>query len=88
MYVDVLVETRVKSNNMVFTYKLPASLSSNIIGKRVLVPFSNRIVEGFVLNYGVKKDDYDVKEVIKVIDEEPILIFHLGLLVLMVNFVS
>lgn len=73
MYVDVLVETRVKSNNMVFTYKVPASLSSNIIGKRVLVPFSNRTVEGFVLNYGVKKDDYDVKEVIKVIDEEPIL---------------
>lgn len=73
MYVDVLIETRVKSNNMVFTYKVPASLSSNIIGKRVLVPFSNRIVEGFVLNYGVKKDDYDVKEVIKVIDEEPIL---------------
>lgn len=73
MYIDVLIETRVKSNNMVFTYKLPASLSSNIIGKRVLVPFSNRIVEGFVLNYGVKKDDYDVKEVIKVIDEEPIL---------------
>ncbi len=73
MYVDVLIETRVKSNNMVFTYKVPASLSSNIIGKRVLVPFSNRTVEGFVLNYGVKKDDYDVKEVIKVIDEEPIL---------------
>lgn len=73
MYIDVLIETRVKSNNMVFTYKVPASLSSNIIGKRVLVPFSNRTVEGFVLNYGVKKDDYDVKEVIKVIDEEPIL---------------
>ena len=73
MYVDVLIETRVKSNDMVFTYKLPASLSSNIIGKRVLVPFSNRIVEGFVLNYGVKKDDYDVKDVIKVVDEEPVL---------------
>ncbi len=73
MYVDVLVETKVRSNDMVFTYKLSSSLNSDIIGKRVLVPFSNRVVEGFVINYGVKKDEYVVKDIIDVIDEEPVL---------------
>ncbi len=73
MYVKVLIETRVKSNNMTFTYHVSKDACNNIIGKRVLVPFSNRIVEGFVLDYEEKPDDIDVKGVLKVIDEEPVL---------------
>lgn len=73
MYVKVLIETRVKSNDMTFTYHVSKDACNNIIGKRVLVPFSNRIVEGFVLDYDVKPEDYDVKGVLKVIDEEPVL---------------
>ena len=69
MYINVLIETRVKSNNMTFTYK--TSLS-DLVGKRVLVPFSNREVEAFVLQY-TDEPNYEVKEIIKVVDEERVL---------------
>ena len=51
MYVKVLIETRVKSNDMTFTYHVPSNLDINLVGKRVLVPFNNRTLEGFVLEY-------------------------------------
>lgn len=74
MYVKVLIETRVKSNDMTFTYHVPSNVEDNLlIGKRVLVPFSNRIVEGFVLGYDAKTDDYEIKDIIKIIDDEPVL---------------
>lgn len=73
MYVKVLIETRVKSNDMTFTYHVSKNDSNNIIGKRVLVPFSNRFVEGFVLEYDKKPENYDAKEVLKVVDEQPVL---------------
>ena len=74
MYVKVLIETRVKSNDMTFTYHVPSNVEDNLlIGKRVLVPFSNRTVEGFVLGYDAKTDDYEIKDIIKIIDEEPVL---------------
>ena len=74
MYVTVLIETRVKSNDMTFTYHVPSNVEDNLlIGKRVLVPFSNRTVEGFVLGYDAKTDDYEIKDIIKIIDDEPVL---------------
>ena len=74
MYVKVLIETRVKSNDITFTYHVPSNVEDNLlIGKRVLVPFSNRTVEGFVLGYDAKTDDYEIKDIIKIIDDEPVL---------------
>lgn len=74
MYVKVLIETRVKSNDMTFTYHVPSNVEDNLlIGKRVLVPFSNRMAEGFVLGYDAKTDDYEIKDIIKIIDDEPVL---------------
>lgn len=74
MYVKVLIETRVKSNDMTFTYHAPSNVEDNLlIGKRVLVPFSNRTVEGFVLGYDAKTNDYEIKDIIKIIDDEPVL---------------
>ena len=74
MYVNVLIETRVKSNDMTFTYKVSKEFQEKkLIGKRVLVPFANRIVEGFVLEYTNKPDNYEVKGIYKVIDEERVL---------------
>lgn len=74
MYVEVLIETRVKSNDMTFTYMVPKELEKeSLIGKRVLVSFSNRLVEGFVLNYVDKPGDYEVREIYKIIDEERVL---------------
>ncbi len=74
MYVEVLIETRVKSNDMTFTYMVSKGFEKeSLIGKRVLVPFTNRIVEGFVLNYVDKPGDYEVREIYKIIDEERVL---------------
>lgn len=59
---------------MTFTYHVPSNVEDNLlIGKRVLVPFSNRMVEGFVLGYDAKTDDYEIKDIIKIIDDEPVL---------------
>lgn len=59
---------------MTFTYHVPSNVEDNLlIGKRVLVPFSNRTVEGFVLGYDAKTDDYEIKDIIKIIDVEPVL---------------
>lgn len=73
MYIEVLIETKVKSNNMTFTYYVPQEIDNDLIGKRVLVPFNNREVEGFVLNKTIKPKDYIAKEIIRVIDDEKVL---------------
>lgn len=73
MYINVLVETKVKSNDMTFTYYVSDDIADNLIGKRVLVPFSNRIVQGFVIEYTKKPLDYKAKQIIKIVDEVPVL---------------
>ena len=74
MYCEVLIELSSFNIDKTFTYKVPSNMNI-LIGSRVLVPFSNQKLEGFVLN--IKKDiediDYEVKEIIDVIDTEPIL---------------
>ena len=73
MYVKVLIETIVKSNDMTFTYHVPSNLDINLVGKRVLVPFNNRTLEGFVLEYTKYNDEYEVKDIISVVDKEIVL---------------
>ena len=75
MYVDVLVELKAKKIDKTFTYLIPNSLKDKVkIGIRVLVPFGKQTLEGFVLNIEDKKDiDYELKEIIDVIDLEPVL---------------
>lgn len=73
MYIEVLIETKVKSNNMTFTYHVPFHENKILIGKRVLVPFNNRVVEGFVIGTSQKPCEYEAKDIIKIIDEEEVL---------------
>ena len=73
MYAKVLVETKVTSNDMTFTYRVPLNINEDLIGKRVLVPFGVRKVEGFVLDYTTYDETYELKDIIKVIDKEKIL---------------
>lgn len=74
MYINVLVETKVKSNDMTFTYHVPSIYENiSLIGKRVLVPFGTRKIEGFVLNETSKPNNYDIKDIIDVIDEDVVL---------------
>lgn len=75
MYADILVELKAKGIDKTFTYLIPDTLKNKVsIGKRVLVPFGKQKLEGFVLNiYNQKDIDYELKEIIEVIDENPVL---------------
>ena len=75
MYAEVIVEISAKAIDRVFTYIIPPSIQGKVlIGARVKVPFAHQSLEGFVLkikdNY---EDNYELKEITELIDEEPIL---------------
>lgn len=72
MYIDVLVEV-IAGKDQTFTYKLKEGMKV-LPGVRVLVPFGRQALEGFVLKNNPNNNfDYEVKEVIKIIDEEPVI---------------
>ena len=75
MYADVLVEIKAKGIDQTFTYKIPDTIKNTIkVGVRVQVPFGKQILEGFVLK--IKNEcnlEYEIKEIIKQIDENPVL---------------
>ena len=74
MKIDVLVELKVKGIDQTFTYLVPDELKEKVkIGIRVLVPFGSQKLEGFVLGFNNKDVDYKLKNIIDVIDIEPVL---------------
>lgn len=76
MICHVLVEITSKKVDKTFIYLIPECFQSVMqIGMRVLVPFGNRKLEGFVLKMEKKPEklDYVLKEIIDIIDSEPIL---------------
>lgn len=74
MIIDVLVEININKKDKTFSYSVPKYLESEIkLGKRVLVPFGKQTLEGFILKVHNKKPDYELKDIIKVIDKEEIL---------------
>lgn len=75
MVCEVLVEISAKNIDKTFTYRIPEKLNKSImVGQRVLVPFGPRKIEGFVLNIiDYMELSYSLKDVIEVIDDEPVL---------------
>ena len=74
MYIEVLVGLKTTRIDKTFTYSVPFSFCEKIkIGIRVLVPFMNKNVEGFVLKINKDIPNYEVKDIIDVIDDMPIL---------------
>ena len=56
-----------------FHYAIPQRLSADIaVGKRVFVGFQNRTMVGYVVGFSEESDVKDVKEILSVIDKEPI----------------
>ena len=73
MYADILVEVVTKSTDKTFTYKIPDGMNA-LVGMRALVPFGKRNLLGFIVKIYDKKDFvYEVKDIIEVIDEYPVL---------------
>ena len=70
MVYEVIVDISNSEVDKIFDYGAPFSVRP---GMRVLVPFGRRHVEGFVI--GTKeKSDYDVKDIILKLDEEPVVL--------------
>ena len=83
MIAKVLVEINNINVDKTFDYIVPFEYIEKIkIGMRVKVPFASRELEGFVLDLVNNADDnYELKEIISIVDEEPILnneLLHLG----------
>ena len=75
MYADVIIEYGNKAVDTLFTYIIPDNLRGKIkIGHRVLVPFNNREIEGFVLDISNEfNSKYELKEISSLCDLEPVL---------------
>lgn len=83
MVAKVLVEINNINVDKTFDYIVPFEYIEKIkIGMRVKVPFASRELEGFVLDLVNSVDDnYELKEIISIVDAEPILnneLLHLG----------
>lgn len=75
MVADILVELTIGGINKTFTYLIPDNLIKSVKkGIRVIVPFGKKELEGFVLNIKeYEQTDYELKEIISVVDEEEVL---------------
>ena len=74
MVADVLVELKAKEIDQTFTYSIPEHLLGQIVvGKRVIVPFGRQTLEGFVLKVEIRNVAFELRDILEVIDEEPIL---------------
>lgn len=74
---DVIVDVPVLQTNIPYEFKVPNNLQEDIaIGMRVIVPFGqgNRRVQGFITHLKTDQDfDGELKEIIDVMDLEPVL---------------
>ena len=73
MTVEVLVE--IGKIDHTFSYLVPSKFSSKTkIGIRCLVPFNNRELEGFIVAINnTDRNNFEMKELISLIDETPVL---------------
>ena len=71
MIANVLVE--IQKLDKTFSYLIPNGMNAKV-GIRCLVPFGNRKLEGFIIEIKDKIEcDYELKEIINLIDENPVL---------------
>ena len=75
MQAEVLVEIKAVGVDKTFTYNIPTELKEKVkIGVKVLVPFGNQKLEGFVMDIKtIQELDYDVKSIIDVVNEQIVL---------------
>jgi primosomal protein N' (replication factor Y) (superfamily II helicase) len=72
LYVQLAIN--VPSIAGVFDYSIPATLAGNIrVGHLVTVPFNKQIVQGVVLRFVEQPSVREVKEIIDLLDPEPVL---------------
>ncbi len=71
MYADVLVQYGVKSLDHTFTYHIPDALINDLtIGMKVVVPFGNKDINGFVVHITSNAPEIEVKDIKSIITKE------------------
>lgn len=75
MLIEVLVELKARAVDKYFTYKVPVNLINKVkVGVRVIVPFAYSKLMGFVSSINIENtSDYEIKEILDVVDTEVIL---------------
>ncbi len=75
MYAEVLIEYPTKKIDKYFTYIIPASFQGKLkAGMKVKVPFGNKTINGFVMQITDTFDrNYELKEIVEIVDEEIVL---------------
>ena len=75
MYANIIIQYGNKAVDKEFTYIVPDCFKDKIsVGHRVRVLFNNREIEGFVLSlFGKYNGEYELNEILSLVDEEPIL---------------
>ncbi|PIP17796.1 MAG: primosomal protein N' [Parcubacteria group bacterium CG23_combo_of_CG06-09_8_20_14_all_35_9] len=78
MVVDIIPATRLTKNLSYFSYLAPSQLEGKIkIGQLVEIPFRGKVIQGIVIKVQSSKlkaqNNYKLKEIIKIVSEEPIL---------------
>lgn len=74
MYINVLTQISSKGLDKTFTYHVPDNLVNKIKkGIRVLIPFNNQKLEGFVLEVDIKTNLDNIKDIIDVLDNDVVL---------------
>ena len=71
MYAYCIIEYPIKTLDKAFTYKIPDNLKDKLkVGMKVLVPFNNRLIYGFVLSISNNyNEEYDLKEIARIEDD-------------------
>jgi len=69
-YIEVAIALPIYNT---FTYSVPKDLADFVsVGKRVLVPFRNRRVTGYILGSCANVNQREIKSIIDVLDEKPL----------------
>lgn len=72
MLVSVLVEIKALKEKT-FTYSVPLRLDHKVkLGVRVTVPFGRMVLSGLIIGFD-EKCEYETKDIIEILDDEPIL---------------
>lgn len=75
-YAEVILDSPVKGLDRPFHYEVPLDQRENVeIGSLVLVPFTNRLILGYVVGFPTQPELHGIKSVSRVLDEPPIFDF-------------
>ncbi len=72
-FAEIIVDINSRRTDRVFHYDLPAGIKERVVvGSRVLVPFGGRKLAGYVVGFGFPESTIKTKDILEIIDEEPV----------------